>query len=180
MGLKPTPDNTGLIPMDSMVLISPGEIEANDNVRLSLFLYQVVENIHLRNQGMQIIDSNKLKYPPLTLELYYMLTSYSALQNKTERTMEEHIILGRAMQVLSDNAIIGLSGSNEDLHITLNPISLDDMTKMWTTFQGKPFRPSICYVVTPVMIDSTRDKGIQRVVSKEIGHYYEIPEVKVK
>jgi len=31
-----------LIPRDSIILASPGEIDAKDNVRLSLFLYQIL------------------------------------------------------------------------------------------------------------------------------------------
>ncbi len=50
------------------------------------------------------------------------------------------------------------------------------MTKMWTTFPGKPFRSSICYLVTPVMIDSGREITVQRVVSKEAGYNPIVPE----
>ena len=117
-------DNMG-IPQDTIMLVSPGEIEANDNVRLSLFLYHVLENAHLRNQGMQQIDSTHLKYPPLTLELYYMLTAHpsSGIIDRTERTKEEHGILGKAMQILYDNTLLTIS--DYDLRITLNTISLD-------------------------------------------------------
>ena len=61
-----------------------------------------------------------------------MLTSYpSGVQDITERTKEEHSILGRVIQIINDNAILTgsvLKGSlamNEyDLHITLAPLSL--------------------------------------------------------
>ncbi len=67
-----------LIPRrESIVMASPGEIEANDDVRLSLFLYQVLENIHLKNQEMQIKDPTTLKFPPIALDLYYMFNSLS-------------------------------------------------------------------------------------------------------
>ncbi len=163
---------------NEIVLISPGEIESNDTVRLSLFLYQVLENIHLKNQEMEKINSARLRYPPLTLDLYYMLTAYpSSIQDRTERTKDEHMILGRAMQVFNDNSILlgsalkgNLGATGDELHITLNPTSLDDITKIWNTFQGKPFRLSVCYLVTPVNIDSTREMGVQRVVSKETDH----------
>ena len=159
-------DNMG-IPQATIMLVSPGEIEANDNVRLSLFLYQVRENAYLRNQDMEQIDSTHLRYPPLPLELYYMLTAYpsSGITDRTERTEEEHRILGKAIQILYDNIILTIS--DYELRITLNTMSLDDMTKIWTTFQGKSYRPSACYLVTPVYIDSTRQMGVKRVESKE-------------
>jgi hypothetical protein len=172
-----------LIPRQSIVLASPGEIETNDDVRLSLFLYQVLENVYLKNQEMQIKDPETLTFPPIILDLYYMLTSYpSGTQDITEKTREEHSILGRAIQVINDNSKLNgpvLKGSlainGYELHVTLSSLSLDDMTKMWTTFPGKPFRSSICCLVTPVMIDSGREITVQRVVSKEAGYNPVVP-----
>lgn len=168
-----------LIPRrQSIVMASPGEIETNDDVRPSLFLYQVLENVHLKNREMQIKDPKTLVFPPIALDLYYMLTSYpSGVQDITESTKEEHSILGRVIQIINDNAILKGSVLKEnlvmngyDLHITLSPLSLDDMTKMWTTFPGKTFRSSICCLVTPVIIDTKREITVQRVMSKEAGY----------
>jgi hypothetical protein len=159
----------GLIKDDktSIVLASPGEIEINEEVRLSLFLYQILENVYLKNQEMQIKGPATLKFPPIALDLYYMLTSYpSGKQDLTERTKDEHTVLGKAIQIINDNSI--LVTDNDELHITLNPVSLDEMTKMWTTFPGKPFRTSVCFLVTPVFIDSTHEYSVQRVTSKRI------------
>jgi hypothetical protein len=159
-------DNMG-IPTATIMFISPGEIEANDNVRLSVFLYQVRENMHMRNQEMQQIDTAHLRNPPLPLELYYMLTAHptTGIQDRTERTAEEHRILGKAIQILYDNTLLFIS--DYELRITLNTMSLDDMTKIWTTFQSKSYRPSACYLVTPVYIDSTHEESIKRVERKE-------------
>jgi hypothetical protein len=172
------------VPKQSIVLYSPGEIDSNDDVRLSLFLYQVIENVHLKNQEMQIADPKTLAFPPLTLELYYMLTSHpsSGTQDKTARSQEEHAVLGMAVRVLYDNSILkgsvlkGNLDKNEELHITITSLSLEDLTKLWTTFPNKPFRPSVCYVVTPVRIDSEREMGVQRVISKETNYAYIVPE----
>ncbi len=60
-----------------------------------------------------------------------------------------------------------LSENYDEMHITMSHLSLDDITKIWNTFQDKPFRPSVCYLVTPVMIDSTRMMSTQRVVLQE-------------
>ena len=169
-----------LINPDSIMLISPGDIEGSDTVRLSLFLYQVTENAHLKNQEMMNIGSTGLKNPPLTFDLYYMLTSHpsTGIQDKTERTKEEHSVLGKAMQVLNDNSLLkgsvlrgSLAENNEELRMTLTTLNLDDMTKIWTTFQDKLFRPSLCYLVTPVKIDSSREKHVERVVERKLNNY---------
>ncbi|MGP8322634.1 MAG: DUF4255 domain-containing protein [Methanosarcinaceae archaeon] len=172
-----------LIDPDSIAAVSPGDIEANDSVRLSLFLFQVIENAHMKNQEMQIINHAKLKYPPLILDLSYMLTSYpsSGIQDKTERTKEEHSVLGRAMQILHDNSIIAdpflrgcLIDDDQELHISQTPYNLDDMTKMWSTFQNRSFRPSVCYLVANVRIRSTREKEAKRVISRKFDRYMKV------
>ena len=172
----------GLIPADSIALVSPGEIEGKDNIRLSLFLYQINENIHLKNLEMEKMGSSRLKAPPLTLDIYYMLTSYPSpgIQDRTERTQEEHSILGRAMQVLHDNPVLAgsvlkgsLSAHDTELHVIGTSMSLDDMSKIWSTFKEKSFRPSVCYQVTPVKIESSREKTVSRVTG---GRKQQTPE----
>jgi len=172
-----------LIDPDSIAIVSPEEIEANDSVRLSLFLFQVIENVHMKNQEMQIINPSKLKYPPLILDLFYMLTSYpsSGIQDKTERTKEEHSLLGRAMQILHDNPIITnphlrgcLTDDGQELHISQTPLDLDNMTKIWSTFQDRPFKPSVCYLVANVRIESTREKEAKRVISRKFDRYMKV------
>jgi len=172
----------GLIPADSIALVSPGEIEGKDNIRLSLFLYQVNENLHLKNLEMENMGPSKLKAPPLTLDIYYMLTSYPSpgIQDRTERTQEEHSILGRAVQILHDNPVLtgsvlkgSLSAHDTELHVIGTSMSLDDMSKIWSTFKEKSFRPSVCYQVTPVKIESSREKTVSRVTG---GRKQQTPE----
>jgi hypothetical protein len=166
-----------------IVLGSPGEID--EDSKLSLFLFQVLENIHLKNREMQQIDSNKLKYPPLSLDLYYLLTAHFP-QETTAKTYDAHKLLGQAMQVLYDNAILtgddlhgSLKNSIEELHITLNPMGLEDITNIWNTFQNKSYKPSVCYVVSPVNIESARPpEAVSRVISKEIKSVGLVPVVK--
>jgi len=169
-----------LIQPDSIILFSPGEIEQGDTPRLSLFLYQVMENEHLKNQEMRQVNSNALKYPPLTLDLFYMLTAYpsSQIQDRTERTLEEHRILGRAMRVFYDNAILrgsllrgSLAGTDAELRIILTTMSMENLIQMWTSFEGQPYRTSAFYQVTPVPIDSTRQRDVDRVIQKDMRYY---------
>jgi hypothetical protein len=171
-----------LIPEDSIALVSPGEIEGKDNIRLSLFLYQVNENTYLKNQEMEKMGSSRLKAPSIALDTYYMLTSYpsSGIQDRTERTREEHSILGRAIQVLHDNPILtgsvlkgSLPAHDTELRVVVTSMSLDDMSKIWSTFKEKSFRPSVCYQVTPVKIESSREKSISRVTG---GRQQQTPE----
>jgi hypothetical protein len=167
-------------PTASVVLLSPADVE-DQNIRLTLFLYTVMENPHLKNQEMRDLSPTQLGYPPLTLDLYYLLTAHASTRD-TDGTLQEHEILGRAMRIFSDNGILSgttlqgsLTGTDEELRIVLNPMSLDDVNKIWTTFQEVPYRLSVSYLVTPVRIDSTRSISAQRVVSKEMNYFNAVP-----
>jgi hypothetical protein len=150
------------------------------NIRLTLFLYGVGENPHLKNQDFPEPDPYRIQYPPLTLDLYYILTTYASTQvpDLTERTLEEHRILGRAMRVLYDNAILRgtilqgrLAGRDEELRVTLNPLSLDELNKIWTSFPNRSYRPSVGYLVTPAAIDSVRTNDTGRVIIRDSRYY---------
>ncbi len=168
-----------LISPESITLLSPADVQGQ-NIRLTLFLYNILENPHLKNQGMPDVDPSKYKYPPLVCDLYYLLTTYASSQipDLTERTLEEHRILGRAMSIFYDNSILSgsimrgsLSGSEEELRVTLNSLSLDDLNRIWTSFPNCSYRPSVSYLVTPAVIDSKRESTISRVLARDLRYY---------
>jgi len=74
------------------------------------------------------------------------------------------------MQILHDNSVLtgsilkgSLSAHNTELRVVSTAMSLDDMSKIWSTFKEKSFRPSVCYQITPVSIESSREKKVSRV-----------------
>lgn len=159
---------------NSLVLCSPAEV--TDEVSLSLFLYQVAENPHLRNQQPREANPNQQGFSPLYLDLHYLLTTYSKAE-VSGRSLEEHRILGKAMSIFHDNAVLrgptlqgGLAGHNEEFRISLNNLSLEDSHRLWSTFPNAQFRPSVSYLVTPVSLDSTRLKESGRVITRELKY----------
>lgn len=165
---------TGISPKPEITFKSPKEIkdDGGSTNKVSLFLYQIHENPYLKNEEPLRVDNSHLHIPPLILDLLYLVTPYS-----DDKTQEKYI-LGKVMQIFYDNAVLSgsvlqgaLSGTDEEIKLLYNPISLDDLTKIWSAFQEVAYRLSVSYMVTPVKIDSTREMGMQRVVSKEMGHY---------
>ena len=168
-----------LVNPDSIVLLSPADVEGQ-NTRLTVFLYSVLENSYLKNREVIQEDPDHLRYPPLTVDLHYMLTTYASAQipDLTERTLEEHRILGRAMRVLYDNAIIrgsvlqgNLAGGDEEFRITLETLSLEELNKIWTSFPNSHYHPSVGYLVTPVTIESSRVTDTKRVITRKTQYY---------
>jgi hypothetical protein len=154
-------------PKPTVEFKSPTEGDDNTNT-IYFFLYQITENNYLKNEEMQRIDHNHLQRPPMALDLFYLITPFGGKKNT---------LLGKVMQILQDNVIIYGKDleKDEDIRILLNPVSLDDLTKIWSAFKDKPFRLSVSYTITPVRIDSTIKFGVQRVVSKEMGYYQMVP-----
>jgi hypothetical protein len=165
---------TGIDPKPDITFKSPKEIKEDGGTtnKVSIFLYQVNENQYLKNEAPLRIDDLNYQTPPMTLDLLYLITPYSE-----DKTQEKYII-GKVMQIFYDYAVLGgtvlqgsLAGTDEEIRIIYNPISLDNLTNIWSAFQDVAYRLSVSFMVTPVKIDSTRISGTQKVVSKEMGYY---------
>lgn len=144
-------------------LIGDGEAK---NSCLSIFLFRVSENGDMKNR--QAIASGTSTYipPPLALNLHYLITP---ITNSAENN---HRLLGKAMQILFDASILKgsdlydeLQGTSEELRLLLSPISMEDITKLWSAFM-RPFQLSVAYEVRVAYIDSDRRSEKQPVYEK--------------
>jgi hypothetical protein len=165
-----------------VTLESPAEIDIQPSSedKLSLFLYQILENPDLKNQYSQQMQASmdrrnvNMNYPPLALDLFYLLTLFFRDKDK------EQIALTKLVRLLYDNATLSgtalgnnlLLSGNSELRIELITRPMEQINQLWSLFQGKPYRLSLSYVVTPLRIPSTRDLGQQRVISKHTDYYY--------
>ncbi|MBJ6762769.1 DUF4255 domain-containing protein [Myxococcaceae bacterium JPH2] len=134
--------------------------------QLNLFLFQVNPNPALRNMELPAPGrAGEGGIPPLALRLGYLLTAYGP----GDDDVGSHSLLGRAMLVLYDHAVLGpeeirtaLPGNDlyqqvERVRLTLDPMPLDDVSKMWTAFQTQ-YRISVAYQVSAVLIESARPR----------------------
>jgi len=161
-----------LVDAKEIALASPDSVESGNDLRLTLFLYDVAENSHLKNQKGGLLDDGRREPASLALDLHYLLTAHPAHggADETAKTADQHRVLGRAMQVFADTPVLRgstLEGSLEDaekLQVSMDEEPMDAIVNMWNTFQDQQYRPSVTYVVTPVRIESTRDEQVDRVV----------------
>lgn len=136
----------------------------NNGNQINLLLYQMVPNAAWRNMDMpRQVKPGETGQPPLPLDLYYLVTAYG----RNDDDVLGHRLMGRAMSILHDHPLLGADEIkaallNSDLHeqvervrITPQPLSLDEMSKLWTTFQTQ-YRISAAYQVAVVLIESTR------------------------
>lgn len=165
-------DVSGLPGESAIEFKSPADMESlPSSPKLSIYLYQTLVNSHLRNIPPTPVNHDKLKYPPLILDLHYLITPYA--QDRDAELM----ILEGVMQKFHDIAVLKgemLKGNltaygNEEIRVVPDTLTLDDLNKLWSTFPNKAYKLSASYKVTPVGVPSARpDKGIVRVVEAEV------------
>ena len=138
--------------------------KGHNSAQLNIFLYQTQVNAAWRNLDLpNQVRPGETGYPPLALNLHYMLTAYG---DENDDETISHRVLGGAMSVLHDHPLLGraeiaaaLAGSgleNQFERVRITPIVLpmDDMSKLWTALQSN-YRLSAGYEVTVLLIDST-------------------------
>jgi Pvc16 N-terminal domain len=147
-------------------LKSPADLVNDVSVRLSIYLYRVVEDPYTKNQFPVLGNGAQLRKAPLTLDLFYLITPLVG------EPRDQQIVLGKVMQVLYDRAILegsdlvgSLATSNESLRAILNPVSLEETARVWQALELS-YRLSVCYVVRVAMVDSTREQFLQPVLEK--------------
>jgi len=142
---------------------------------LNIFLYQVTPNQGWRNAGLPARDSGgeRTGNPPLALDLHYLLTATAS------KDLYPEIMMGFAMQMLHETGVLSreliaaalapqvqppdfialkvseLAEQVEQIRITPAALTVDDISKLWTGFQGR-YRMSVAYVVTVVLIQTLR------------------------
>lgn len=132
----------------------------------NLFLFRVSENTYAKNQSRLPVGTDVLQKPPLALNLFYVLTPFA------EDKLDEHRVLGEAMRVFYDHAIVSgpllsgaLQNSTEELKIDLCQFSLEELTRIWNALT-RPYRLSVCYEVRIILVDSSIERSTVRVTEK--------------
>lgn len=172
-------------------LDSPKKIEDEKQTTsnlLSVYLYRISENSDLKNQPAVIVDKDKTKPAPLSLDLNYMITPYG-LDEKNKLAF-----LGCAMQILYDNPVLSgmvlkdadiiktiesppgsniikdtdnLRGSSKQIKISYNPLTQETITQIWQALEAS-MRISVFYLVTPIEINSTRAISGKRIIERTL------------
>jgi hypothetical protein len=169
--LNGDPQVKGLIDSEDRIsLESPADLANNNSVRLSIYLYRLIEDPHMKNRFPVEGTGGRTRKPPLTLDLFYLVTPHVG----TPR--EQQIVLGKTMQVLYDRAILvganpsgPLALSGEEIRMILNPVSLEETTRVWQALEIS-YRLSVCYTARVAIVNSQEEQFIPPVISKQAAY----------
>lgn len=135
---------------------------------VGVWLYDIQECVQLNVHEMVTIDSSRQKYPSIYVNLYYMITPYSA-GDVRYRAEEEARLLGKILQTMKDGAVLDLSGET-DLHgmepacqIVLLHLDMEEKQRIYHAPDGC-YRTSLFYEVGPIEISSEKERQVRRVV----------------
>ena len=148
-------------------IISSGELaeDTDDfNTTLTLYLYRVIVNEHVRNRPPARM-SREAK-APLSVDLHFMMSIWA------DSASAEHTICAWAMRQLHDHPIMDNSSLTEDggwlpddvVHIIPAELSNEDMMRIWDAI-APYYRLSISYIARVVRIDPEDTSHGQPVVA---------------
>jgi hypothetical protein len=140
------------------VFVGPLDDPGASGAALILFLYRIEASTALRNREHRVVSTNP---PPavlvfqnsLPLNLYFLVTAGSKPPGSTT---EETLLgaLGFVMQSLQlDPNLTGPKIDNDTIHVSLEPLSTEEISRIWALFPTANYRTSVAYLATPVWID---------------------------
>ncbi|MCJ8274237.1 MAG: DUF4255 domain-containing protein, partial [Psychrosphaera sp.] len=149
-------DNFGMTSATSeIVLESPQTADLEHAAsKVSLYLYHMGINGHLRNQPMVGLGTEGLMKPPLPFQLKYLITPVNGDH------FTHQLMLGRIIQYLYDNPILTNSatlpmnddkGGTTELRIHPDNLSIESLNQIWTAM-SEPYRLSYSFTVDVVTI----------------------------
>jgi hypothetical protein len=157
---------------DTTVTILPLDKARGSNTtnQLNLFLYMINRNAAFANSPMPgVTRPGESAYPPLPLNLYFLITAFGRDDDAAQPY--GHELLGRAMALMHDHPFLSgdeiraatsvllpdadLDRQPERVRITLHPLTIDELSKLWTGF-AMQYRLSAAYEVAVTLLESAR------------------------
>jgi hypothetical protein len=151
-------------------LNNPHEMTEKPSEGLSVWLYRIIRDDQRLNDPPVRLSATELQQPPLPLRLHYLMTPVTSPRTGNPET--EQLILGKVMQLLHGAAVLRgadlkaeFSGTEVELHIRLEPLGLDEITRIWEALEGS-YQLSVSYEVS--IVDIMADREPERLTPVEV------------
>jgi hypothetical protein len=175
----------------SIKALPPDALKSLTEDTLNLYLYQVTPNSAYRNFDLPTRTQDGetiISKPQLALDLHYLLTAYAAHNDE----LKAQLMLASAMTILHDNAVIprskiaatvdnqndnvenelvkksNLANQVESIKLSPQALSLEELTKLWSSFFQASYRISVAYQATVVLLESKLEPKPSLPVSKRL------------
>ncbi len=164
------------------IKIAPPDVTAGDK-NVSLFCYRIIENAFSKSHKPELQNFNKIHFPPLILDLYYLITiNVDAITDQAAEQISD--IQGKILRLFHDNQILhedklsseikqtsfDNNDKNMQLKIRLNPLSMEELNHIWTLFPSTKYKASLSYIISPVIIPSEKELATTLVKTRTIKY----------
>ena len=145
---------------------------------VDLFLYDIRENLEMRNPGWTIEHKENgtamRRRNPIRVDCSYLITAWAS-EGSTARALDEHRLLSEVMRVLLKHPTIpevllqgALKGQEPPLPASsLQPGRLQSVSEFWQALGGKP-KAALNYTVTIGVFPDRAEETEQLVTDKTI------------
>lgn len=153
-----------------VTMLRPHQSESSgEKPRVNIYLYQVTPNAAWRNSDLPTRRANGqlVQQPRAAIDLHYLLTFYGdesqlepqRLLGSTVRTLHAKPVLTRELvrATIPSFSFLGNSNLADDVELvkfTPLPLSLEELSKLWSVFLQTPYTLSLAYQGTVILIES--------------------------
>jgi hypothetical protein len=144
---------------------------------VNLYLYHVAEDPHYRNLAGNLSDTRPVQTKPMSLILYYILTTHHEVNSNFD-TVTEQRLMGYALKTLHDYSVIDddteISGTevlhadlrdrDNRLEVTLRPVTPEDSLAFWSAEDRQTARLSAYYEVRYALLEPEPPRRLPGVV----------------
>jgi hypothetical protein len=156
------------------VLLGSPRALRDEDTGVSLWMYRVTRNEFLLHHPPPPPAEGAFAHHALPIDLHFLVTPLA------EDPGDEQDLMGRILQTFTDHAVVRgtdladeLSDSGHELRVTLDTLSLEDLTRIWNALQ-EPYSLSVPYQVSVVAIDSAHEPRAGRRVQRVESTYAQI------
>lgn len=164
------------MPDCEFALMSSGQMAdpPEDTTRLTLYVYRVTVNEHLRQHRPERMSPEQ--QPPLGLDLHFLLTAWA------HNTQDELLPLTWAMRQLYQHPVLDASAlspeaswdRDELIQVIPAELSTEDMMRVWDALEPA-YRLSVSYIARRVRIDPDVIADARPVVATRFGYGSAVP-----
>jgi hypothetical protein len=141
---------------------------------LSVWLYRIERDPMRLNLPPERIAADLLRRPPMPLRLHYLMVPVTFKGTGGGAPEVEQAVMGRVIQALHSKPILrgtdfantDLEGTDAELHVHLETLVLDELSRIWDALEGS-FQLAVSYEVAVVNVDAAVEPD--RVVPVEIA-----------
>jgi len=166
---------SGVVPV---VLNTPQEVRSSNSSGVSIWLYRIIRDPDRLNDPPERLAWNQVRPGPLPLRLHYLITPVTDNASPALGSpADEQLLLGRVLQLFHSHPVLRgadlqgpFIGSAAEIHMRLEPMSLEEITRVWEALEGS-YQLSVSYEVSLVNIDVDQEPEIVSPVEVAMPEY---------